>query len=189
PPDSANSPSVGNDTVIDFQKDSNTTPPTNNFYETKRVSYQGASSSNVVLQTLSTCYNTNTTNCPGTAVSSPITRRTVFPQYGSSGLQCEHNYFYNSVGGLTEQDDYDYGSGPPGALLRQILITYASLGNITAFRQTVTVKDGSKRQGPVQQQSRRNVSYRHLRHRAAHVCLWLPRKPNEHQLPRLRPDL
>ena len=144
PPDPANSGSVGNDTVIDFQKDSATNPSTNNFYETQRVSYQGTQSSNNILQTVVTCYNGNTTSCTTTAVSSPITQRTIFPQYGSSGLQCEHNYLFDSVGGLTEQDDYDYGSGAPGVLLRQILITYASLPpNITAFRQQVTVKNGS----------------------------------------------
>src|SRR6266566_5065168 len=144
PPDPANSGSVGNDSLIDFQKDSATSPSTNNFYETQRVSYQGASSSNVVLQTLITCYNNNTSSCPTTAVNSPISQRTIFPQFGSSGLQCKHNYLYNSVGGLTEQDDYAYGSGGPGSLLRQILITYASLPpNITAFQQTVTVKNGS----------------------------------------------
>lgn len=42
----------------------------------------------------------------------------------------------------TETDDYDYGSGVPGALLRKITITYASLGNITAFPQTVTTYNG-----------------------------------------------
>src|SRR5205807_9179761 len=69
-------------------------------------------------------------------------QRNITDQFGSSGLQCQHNYFYNSVGGLSEQDDYDYGS-VPGALLRKILITYASLGNITAFQQRVTVCNGS----------------------------------------------
>ena len=148
PPDPGNSPpTLGNDTVIYFQKDSGTSNGTNNsnnFYETQRVVYQGASSSNNVLRTLTTCYNGNTTNCTTTAVSSPITQRNVTDQYGSSGLQCRHKYFYNGVGGLTEQDDYDYGSGGPGGLLRQTLVTYASLPpHITAFRQTVTVKNGS----------------------------------------------
>jgi RHS repeat-associated protein len=143
PPDPANSPTVGDDTVIDFQEDSNTTTPTNNSYEAQRVTYQGASSSNVVLQTLSTCYNGAASPCTATSVATPITQRTIIDQFGSSGLQCEHNFLYYNGGGLTEQDDYDYGSGAPGALLRQTLITYASLGNITAFRQQVTVKNGS----------------------------------------------
>jgi RHS repeat-associated protein len=143
PPDPQNQGSVGDDTLIDFQKDSNTTTPTSNFYETQRVAYQGSSSSGTLLRTTTICYNTNTASCTTTAVSSPITQRTVVDQYGSSGLQCKHNYLYNGVGGLTEQDDYDYGSGAPGALLRRITTTYASLGNITAFRQTVTVYNGA----------------------------------------------
>src|SRR5205807_6976631 len=86
PPD----PTVGNDTVIDFQKDSATTAPTNNFYETQRVNYQGAQGSNVILQTVATCYNTNTTNCPTTAVSSPITQISAIVQLDTSGLQSKN---------------------------------------------------------------------------------------------------
>lgn len=131
-----------NQTLIDFQKDS-VTPSTNNFYEVQRKSYQG-STSGTLLRQWTTCYNGNTTSCATTAVSSPITQKNVADQFGSSGLQCQHNYYYNSGGGLTEQDDYDYGSGAYGALLRRTLITFASLPpNITAFKQTVTVKNGS----------------------------------------------
>jgi RHS repeat-associated protein len=130
-------------TLIYFQKDSNTTNPTNNFYETQRQVYQGSTSGTLLRQWI-TCYNGNATGCTTTAVSSPITQRKVTDQYGSSGLQCQHNYYYNSVGGLTEQDDYDYGSGTYGALLRKTLITYASLPpNITAFKQTLTICNGT----------------------------------------------
>lgn len=135
---------AGDDTVIDFQEDS-ASPSTDNFYEVQRVAYQGLSSSGNVLRQWFTCYNGNGTpsTCATTAVSSPILQQTVTDQYGSSGLQCQHFYRYNYVGGLTEQDDYDYGSGAPGGLLRQVLTTYAGLGNITGFPQQVTVKNGS----------------------------------------------
>jgi RHS repeat-associated protein len=123
----------GNQTNMNFQ----------GIYETQRQVYAGSQSGGNLLRQWITCYNGNTSNCNSTAITLPITQRNVNDQYGSSGLQCKHNYLYNSVGGLTEQDDYDYGSGAPGALLRQILVTYASLGNITAFRQQVTVKNGS----------------------------------------------
>lgn len=112
-------------------------------YETQRQVYQGSVASGTLLRQWTTCYNGNASNCNSTLVGQPITQRTVTDQYGSGGLQCQHIYKYNSVGGLTEQDDYDYGSGGPGGLLRQILITFASLGNITAFRQQVTIKSGS----------------------------------------------
>jgi RHS repeat-associated protein len=117
-----------NQTVVRFQ----------GIYETQRQVYQG-STSGTLLRTWNTCYNGSASPCTGTAVTLPISQRTVVDQNGSSGLQCKHNYLYNSVGGLTEQDDYDYGSGGPGALLKKTLATYAPLGNITAFQQTVTV--------------------------------------------------
>src|SRR5207248_6948070 len=58
-----------------------------------------------------------------------------------------------TVGGPIELDEYAFGSGSFGGLLRQTLITYASLGNITAFRQTVTVKNGA---GTVLAQTNKN---------------------------------
>jgi RHS repeat-associated protein len=112
-------------------------------YETQRQAYSGSKSAGTLLRQWTTCYNGNTSNCNATPIALPITQRNVTDQYGASGLQCQHIYKYNSVGGLTEQDDYDYGSGAPGGLLRQTLITFASLGNITAFRQQVTIKNGA----------------------------------------------
>jgi RHS repeat-associated protein len=122
----------GNQTNLNFQ----------GIYETQRQVYQGTISGTLLRQ-WAICYNGNTTNCNSTSITLPITQQTITDQYGTSGLQCQHVYKYDSGGGLTEQDDYDYGSGAHGSLLRQILVTYASLGNITAFRQTFTVKNGS----------------------------------------------
>ena len=135
---------TANQTLIYFQKDSATTNNTNNFYETWRQAFQG-SASGTPLRQWTTCYNGSTSGCTTAAVSSPIAKRFITDQYGSSGLQCAHYYFYNSVGGLSEQDDFDYGSsGQGGSLLRKLLITYASLGNnITAFKQTVTTCNGT----------------------------------------------
>jgi RHS repeat-associated protein len=144
PSDPVNPGSVGDDTVIDFQRDSATTTA-NNFYETQRVAYQG-SSSGTALQTITSCYNSNTTNCTTTAVSSPISQQNAvasLPSTGSSTVQSERIAIYNSVGVPTEVDDYSFGSGAVGGLLRQTLISYAPLSNITAFRQTVTVKNGA----------------------------------------------
>jgi RHS repeat-associated protein len=123
---------AANQTVIQFQ----------GIYETQRHTYQG-STGGTLLQTVNTCYNNASSPCTGTAITLPITQLTVTDQYGSSGLQGKHNYVYNSVGVLTEQDDYDFGSGAPGSLLRKTLTTYAPLGNITAFRQTVTICNGT----------------------------------------------
>jgi RHS repeat-associated protein len=121
----------GNQTNMNFQ----------GIYETQRQVSQLINGSQSLLRQWTTCYNTNTSSCNTTAITLPITQRNVTDQYGASGPQCQHIYKYNSVGGLFEQDDYDYPSGT--TLLRKTLITYASLGNITAFRQQVTVQNGS----------------------------------------------
>jgi hypothetical protein len=67
-----------NATVINFEKDSSTTGPTNNFYETQRLVKQGSNT----LSTAITCYNgVNVgapSSCYNTAVASPILRTTVF---------------------------------------------------------------------------------------------------------------
>ncbi len=53
-------------------------------------------------------------------------------------------YKYNASGSLLEQDDYDWGSGAIGSLLKKTLIAMATLGNnITASRQSVIVCSGS----------------------------------------------
>ncbi len=134
---------TANQTVIDFQKDSSTNP-TQNFYETQRQVYQGSVAPANLLKTINICYNGNLSNCATTAVAAPITQRNVTDILpGTSNLRCQHIYKYNSSGSLIEQDDYDYGSGANGPLLKKTAITFASLGSITKFRQTVTVTNGS----------------------------------------------
>jgi RHS repeat-associated protein len=125
--------SAANQTAIQFQ----------GMYETIHQVYQGSEMSGNILRSWTTCYNGNLANCGTTAVALPITKRTVFDTYGTTGPQSEHNYIYNSAGGLSEQDDYDYGPSGPGALLRTTLVTFLGYSNITAFRTQVTVKNGS----------------------------------------------
>lgn len=123
----------GNQTVIQFQ----------GIYETQRQVYQGTTSG-TLLETVNTCYNASSSPCTPTAITLPITQRTVIGILpGASNLESQHVYKYNSSGSLTEQDDYDYGSGAHGALLKKSTITLASLGNnINAMRQQVTVTNG-----------------------------------------------
>jgi RHS repeat-associated protein len=123
---------LGNNTVIQFQ----------GIYEAQRDSYQGAVSSSNLLQTIKTCYNNHTTNCTTTAVTLPITQRNIFTVL-PSGQQSEHDDFWNTYGGPTETDDYDYGAAPHGSLLKKILATYATLGSINGFRQSVTICNGT----------------------------------------------
>jgi hypothetical protein len=124
---------MGNKTVVQFQ----------GIFETQRDMYQGTVSSSNLLQTIKTCYNGNTTNCTSTAITLPISKR-IISSLLSGGLQNEHDDLWNIYGAPTETDDYDYGSGGRGPLLKRMLATYATnLGNITAFRQTVITCNGS----------------------------------------------
>jgi RHS repeat-associated protein len=119
-----------NKTVLNFQGN----------YPTERQVYQGAST---LLKTVTTCYNGNTSSCNSTAITLPITQKTVFRQW-PGGLESRSDSFYNSHGLVTEKDEYAYGSGAPGALARKTLTAYASLTNGIYNRPaTVTVQDGS----------------------------------------------
>ena len=119
----------GNVTVIQFQ----------GIFETQRQIYQGSST---LLETTITCYNGNTTNCPTTAITLPITERTAFLEW-PGGSESKKNIFYNNYGLETEVDEYDYLSPPLNSLLRQTFVTYASLGAIQNKPATVIVKDGT----------------------------------------------
>src|SRR5579862_1777121 len=122
----------GNQTVIQFQ----------GIYETQRQSYKG-STSGTLLQTINTCYNGATSPCTSTAITLPIATRTITTTLpGSANLEAQHVYKYSATGSLTEQDDYDWGSGAVGPLLKKTAITYASLTKISSFRQQVTVTNG-----------------------------------------------
>jgi hypothetical protein len=146
PPDPLNSGSASDVTLIDFQQDGNTTTPINNFYETQQLVYQGGTSG-TLLSTTITCYNgngvTTPSSCASTAVASPILRTTVFQQLpNASGLQAETDSSVNTYGLRTEVDDYGYGSGEVGSLIRKTITSYAALGNgIKDHASTVTIED------------------------------------------------
>jgi RHS repeat-associated protein len=123
-----------NQTTINFQ----------GIYETERQAYQG-STSGTLLKTTTVCYNGNTTSCNSTAISLPISRRTIVTQWpGTSGLQSKTDVFYNNYGLTTERDNYAYGAGAPGSLTAKTVTAYASLGNgIFSQPSSVTVYDGN----------------------------------------------
>jgi RHS repeat-associated protein len=123
---------AGNQTQIQFQ----------GIYETQRSVYQG-SISGTPLWINTICYNGNTSNCPTTAVTLPIAQRRTNPQFGGTEIQSFQTQTYNNSGMFTEEDDYDWANGIPTTILKKTLITYASLGNIKAFRQQVKVQNGS----------------------------------------------
>src|SRR5439155_3583990 len=100
-----------------------------------------------LLSRVDTCYNTAAIPCTTTAITLPITQRavqTTIPSAGALTLVGKNVTTYNSVGGPTEIDQYTFGNGSaPSTPTTKTLITYASLGNITAFKQQIQVTTGS----------------------------------------------
>ncbi|HXX18699.1 MAG TPA: RHS repeat-associated core domain-containing protein [Candidatus Acidoferrum sp.] len=131
-----------NQTVMNFQ----------GIYATQTQVYQGSAAPANLLKTTYTCYNGSAAPCNSTAITLPITQSTTYVQW-PGGLESEINTFYDketvngstsSYGNVTEKDEYSYGAGAPGSLVRKTLVTYASLGNgIVGKPSTVTVEDGS----------------------------------------------
>jgi RHS repeat-associated protein len=136
--------SPSNTTVINFQSNTAGAGIPTRFYETERNIYQG-SPSGTLLKTVYTCYNGATSPCNSTAISIPITERTVLIACpGTGGLVSKRNTSYNSNSLVTEADEYAYGVGVPGSLVRKTLTTYATLGNgINNLPASVTIEDGS----------------------------------------------
>ncbi len=112
-------------------------------YEGQRDVYQGKVSSGTKLETVITCYNLNAQNCNTATVTPPISQRNITTELwlsGTSFVASEHDYGYNQTYGMpTEVDDYDWGSGGRGSLIKKTLYAYANLGNIKSFAQKVTI--------------------------------------------------
>jgi len=149
PPDPVNAGSAADVTVIDFQKDSATTNPTQNFYETQRQTYQENGTGATLLSTTATCYNNNVVaaSCATTSVATPILRQTTFtgiPDFSSSGVQAETDSTYDNFGLINIVNEYDYGNGQVGSLIRKTVTTYGGLGNGIVDRPvTVAIKDAN----------------------------------------------
>ena len=99
-------------------------------------------------QTVVTCYDATGTpvpaNCPTTAVTPPINRKSRFVYLpDSAGRQSETDSYFNGFGLQTELDEYDFGSAAVGPLVRKIITSYVSLGNNITTVSSVSVKDPS----------------------------------------------
>jgi RHS repeat-associated protein len=93
-----------------------------------------------VLQTTNTCYNGAASPCTSTAITTPISQRSVSTQLGGTlNLIDLHTQSFDSYGNVTEQDDYDYDASPHGGLLSKTLYTYYSSGNVHGLPATVTI--------------------------------------------------
>lgn len=128
----------GNQTLLDFQGPWG-------MYPTERQVYQGSSTSGTLLKTVYICYNGATVPCNLTSTAPPFSSRSVTVQWpGTSGLESENVTSYNTYGLVTEKDEYAYGAGAPGSIVRKTLTAYASLGNDILDRpSSVTVCSGS----------------------------------------------
>ena len=133
---------ANNQTAISFEEFSN------NFYETQRLAYQG-STSGTLLSTDINCYNGQSVatpaNCYNTAINAQVTRVTHFKYLpNAAGVQSETDSTYDGFGLIHTMDEYDYGSGAVGSLLRTTSTSYATLGNRIVDRpSSVTITSGS----------------------------------------------
>jgi YD repeat-containing protein len=113
----------GNQTAMNFQ----------GVYETERKVYQGST----LIKTIDTCYNGASIPCNSTAITLPISNRTVqvtFPNLSPSKTYTT----YNTYGLPTERDQYTYGP----TLARKTLVSYnTSLTNIYDRPSQVQVLD------------------------------------------------
>ncbi len=101
----------------------------NTIYETSRQVNSGAST---LQATVNTCYNGAFSGSTCTAAPNlpAVTEKTVFTQWpGTNGLVSKTDLFYNSSGLMTEDDDYGYGAGAPGGLIRKSIMSYVTRGS------------------------------------------------------------
>ena len=121
----------GSTTTITDPQNNQTALIFQGLYEVQRKVYQG-STSGTLLKTVDTCYNGSASPCTTTAVYLPITQLSAITSLpGSSTLKSQIVAMYNSSSGLLgEVDQYDYGTGAVGSLVRKTVTAYnTSLGN------------------------------------------------------------
>ncbi|HXX43309.1 MAG TPA: RHS repeat-associated core domain-containing protein [Candidatus Acidoferrales bacterium] len=126
----------GNQTVMSFQ----------GIYATELQVYQGSVSPSNLMETLYACYNGAQVPCNSTAITLPITEIENLNVWASTNQDSGNITYFDSTGyGLVQKaDEYAYGNGNLGALVRETKITYASLGNgIVADPASVQVCSGA----------------------------------------------
>lgn len=126
---------LGNQTVYTFS----------GLYQTQKQVYQGSAASGTLLRTITTCYNTTSSNCATAAVSLPITKKTVTIVLENKQQRTITTTF-TPAGQVLERDESDFGSGSSGPVLRKTVTAYSSLGNSISKPSTVTISDGNGNQ-------------------------------------------
>jgi RHS repeat-associated protein len=137
---------AANQTVVDLQQDSTTL----NFYPTQSQVYAGTATG-TPLRTTIICYNgvsiSTPASCPTTAVSTPISRQTVFsylPNPSSTSAESEiDTQYYSSIAGFSaEVDTYDYAKGAVGPVLNKVITAFSTIGP-QVLPSSVTVEDSA----------------------------------------------
>jgi RHS repeat-associated protein len=133
---------LGNQTVLNFQNLENPGGGVSpDGIELQRFVYQGSSTSGTLLESIYTCYNGATLPCAtsGTYTFPTVGQKTVYTKWGNN-QESETNTtydtpvmegagFYSNNSLEIERDEYDYGNGAPGPLLRKTTTSYAALAN------------------------------------------------------------
>jgi len=131
-------------TVYNFEQDANST----NFYETQRRVWNNGTGTGTPISTVITCYNgvsiatpANCWNQQTTAQITRVTRFTALPDL--TGRVSERDTTYEGNGLVTESDDYDYGAGAAGSIIRKTTVGYYSgWPGIANLPWRVTVSNG-----------------------------------------------
>lgn len=129
---------LSNHASYDFVSDP-TDDPTHKFYLTNKVQNQGASSQ---LLAAATCYNSATAPCTTQSLTLPITKSTTKTTLNSS-VTAETDLSLNTHGQITEEDDYDFGTGSPGGLIRKVQTGYGPLSNGMSVLEDAITWDGN----------------------------------------------
>jgi hypothetical protein len=103
-------------------------------YETAHKWY---SASGTLLKSTMRCYNGATGDCTTTPIVLPITQISTTTTL-DNGLSSETVEYLNSIGLVTEVDEYGFGASSP---TRKTVTTYATLGNIGSRPASVIVYD------------------------------------------------
>jgi len=124
-------------------------------YETLTQTYQNINGMQTLLKTVATAYSGSEGSFGGNAVGInvvPTSVSTTWPNNQVSQIQKTYDTGISGhiLGQVLEEQDYDYGNGSPGPLLRQVNTTYLAPGNsaylannLFALPSTVTTYNGA----------------------------------------------
>src|SRR5439155_17948642 len=126
---------LGNDTVHSFQRLATSDPLAPN-YDVLDQYYQGSASSNVVLKTVQTVYQTT-----NEVLHLPLSVTTTWNQQGGLISRVETDYYvyspasgvYQSWGNVTEKREFGFGTSSWGALARKTNYQYAHISGNTGY--------------------------------------------------------